>query len=585
LVFFIAFDVRVLGRVYALEYNDAAAGGYGAGLDWLTLHAWPTPYHPAYLFHQSTAILVALAGIYPADLNGFQAGVLVVNALVHFLSGLWAAGAARRIDLGMVDAATLGILVVAMPSVLVYASQWAPYVMLASLITAFTIVVFELFVADRNPRARWWSAGIGIGLIAGLYFPAVSIAVALIAAVFGRVALSSPRQADQWLGFGDGPPSVRLAIVTYLVICATGAAQGTLQTCFHLFPNWRIYDYDWDALAISFLVAMLVSVAPTIAILWSERHLGRWGRVIPGAAAPTLIGWLIAANVMAPFWRYAAEGALRSRSGVITMDRAHLVFFRFFEHFWNVLIVLALVVLLIAAMRAVVQKNRAIALLSFSGIAVCLLNLGAAMRTLVETPAVAVDAGRFGQGPRVFICALLTVTMAYLVMRTYPARLVRRATLAVVLFFAAASFWQDAAILGPATQRVKETVDKINATTTLHLRTNESPRVLCVNSRIPEECAMAYAFDHSRYPRARAILPPPQIKDGAVCLVRGNVSGDCQKAEEIWHRAACGPRNGPMLISEERAESDPYPKNTVFDGYFFGLRIDVSACPVGSVER
>jgi hypothetical protein len=562
----IALDTLILGRGYALEYNDATLGGFPAGVDWLTFHGWSTPHHPAYLFHQSTALLVAATGVYPKDLGAFHTAVLIANGFVQFATGFWGAGAARRLGLTVCDGLVLGIAVITMPAVLVYADQWTVFPWMAALFAAFALVFAEVWLLDRLPRRSWWSAGIGLGFLAGLYFPALPLALLIGMITLVRVTRSTPETVERWFGFEDRPPTAGLVSVTYATIWVTGAVIGTIPMWFVMFPKPWVYAYDWGQLGVSFLAAIGIATIPTAAIYWAERKLGRWGRLIPAAAGPVLIGWLIAGNVMAPFWYISAMGAIRSRTGLYDFS---LFFDRLFEHYWN-LFLIAVIGLL--ALTAFVSRRLSLrTLLALAAMAASLLALATAMKTFGDMPAVAVDPGRFGQGPRVVMVGLFTIVVAYILYRSH-----RATAVGAILIVGAISVWQYVTNIGPATREVRATVDSFNAFATQRL--GEAGQLLCAGSRIPDDCGMAYAYTHTRYPPATRILPSPKLRGGAVCYTR-TLPTTCEQAEELWRAAGCILRSGEMLISQETGSQLPRPPNSILQGPFYGLGMNMARCP------
>lgn len=225
-----AINVLVLKRNIYVELNDAGAGAFNGGLDWLSGHVWPTPYHPAIPFHELTGVIVWLAGVYPADLDGFEAWVWTFNALLVLLIGLWIAPSVHRLGLTYVDVLVVGLVAGAMPGVLIFSEQWTPFLPMGAAFAALSVRYVDFWRAPAPRRGEWLAVSVMTGFVAGFYFPALALLAPLGLLLVARLLrLDTREEARRWFGYADRGPGRVAWGMALLAVCIAGASVGTLQ--------------------------------------------------------------------------------------------------------------------------------------------------------------------------------------------------------------------------------------------------------------------------------------------------------------------------------------------------------------------
>lgn len=346
-----------------------------------------------------------------------------------------------------------------------------------------------------------------------------------------------------------------------------------------------MYAYHWDGLLVSFGIAMAVSAVPTLAIAYLARRLGRWGELLPAAIGPTIWGWILSANVLLAYWPYSAEGALFARAvGSGTFDIASQLD-KLSEYAWTLLPILVLALVPWAAWhawrrRAIDDPGWVFVLVGFTMIASTALG---GLRTFADQPSLAEAPGTFGLPMRVFLGWIAAVSIGYLWVRLtlrYSALATARV---IVLAVLATSLWHYYNLMGPAVADVRAFAAHADTLAERNIVEHDG-QVLCARARIPKDCALAYAFNHSRYPGSVAVLPPPPVRDDAVCYIkiRSTIS-DCLQAERAWARSGCARRQGRLLVAQEVSPETQFgPDVPVETGPFYNQRMALMSCPAPS---
>jgi len=553
------YDYFILENIYVLELNDNSAGNYNGGLGWLTLDVWTTPHHPAIFFQQLTGVLVLLSGIYPEDMDVFMILANITNVCVFISAGLIAANACFRLGLGYFDSFVLGLLVASMPAVINGATQWGPYTLLAPLFLAFGIIFYEHYCASTASRPNVWLVYTSLGFLVGLYFPSLALFGIIGFLILVKCFSLSSDELDQWLGFGQSPPSQRLRISTYSALAIFFASLYTIKFYFHLWPDADMYFYSWTGIAAGFGVALALSSVCAFIAYRIEPLVGRMGRLVPGVLGPFVWGWLLSANLLMPYWLYSAEGAFKHRSGLILPDTFETILSVYFSHHWHWFLILPLACSVFACIRFAkrpLRESSGDLIIITLGSGVVVATTIAAVRSMLTEEAIPEFPGHFGWISRYFLATITAISIAYIWTKHSSTELYRRLAIGLVIGISAASFYQYRDMLMKVLPEAHATLESTSSAIKQHLSAYPDGRIVCVHARLPEVCFSGYAWRHSRHPRSMASLPPRSLMEGAACYIR-KYPTSCREMESELVKTGCTSQTGPALIISEAKDTHP----------------------------
>jgi hypothetical protein len=173
---FVVIDRHVIGMGLPYLMEDHETGWFATGLNWLTLEPRLWTSHPSPFFNQISGLLVLFLDIDGTDkpIRQFANLVIVLQGAVAVAAGIWFSWASDLIGLNRWHRALLILLIFTFPT-LVFLSGHGVH---SYVIGLFGLPLgITLFAVLQENKSAIKIGGLGLGFMAGNYYPAILILV------------------------------------------------------------------------------------------------------------------------------------------------------------------------------------------------------------------------------------------------------------------------------------------------------------------------------------------------------------------------------------------------------------------------
>ncbi|HCR12584.1 MAG TPA: hypothetical protein PKD41_07265 [Solidesulfovibrio sp.] len=334
-----AFTLALSPHAYFQPVTDGPAFLAATGMDWLTLDPLVVWHLPGYLWMQVSACILLLTGLPLSSLTAFQAAGMAFQGLWLVGASAWTGALCARRGIGFWTLFCAAALCAAMPTAMGYARLWGHNYPLSLMTVPLALGVYRLGTEDAPPPWVAFTTLAGLGFMVANFLAVVCVAAA-VGVAFGVKALHRPVARRFFDCARPGRFPLALACLFFGLWALLNAGVYLLRIRF----GGTFASPAWYA-ALGAVAAAATYGARTLLrrVLDRPGIAGDWADIVLCLVA----GWLIGANVSAPFWGASFVGAALHKGGAasplpFTQALSQLSPLRFFGlHAWNVLLLWA----------------------------------------------------------------------------------------------------------------------------------------------------------------------------------------------------------------------------------------------------
>lgn len=334
-----ALTLALAPHAYFQPTTDAPAFLAATGMDWLTLDPLVVWHLPGYFWMQVSAGILLLTGLPVASLTAFQAVGMAFQGLWLVGASAWTGALNARRGLDFRTLFWAGALCAAMPTAMGYARIWGHNYPLSLMTAPLALGVYRLGSEDEPPPWVVFTTLAGLGFMVANFLAVICVAAA-VAAALGVKVLRRPLARRVFDCQSPGCFFLALLCLFFGVWALLNALPYLLRGRFGAVfssPAW------YAGLGVAAALAVYGGRASLRRLLDRPGFLGDWADIV----LSLLAGWLVGANVSAPFWGASFVGAALHKGGAAsTLPLGQALFqlspLRFFGlHAWNVLLLWA----------------------------------------------------------------------------------------------------------------------------------------------------------------------------------------------------------------------------------------------------
>ncbi|OHC73805.1 MAG: hypothetical protein A3G18_00540 [Rhodospirillales bacterium RIFCSPLOWO2_12_FULL_58_28] len=493
----LAVEYFITGRGYLIGKFDALAFMFCAGTKGTAI---TTYHHPGYLTQEIGSFLVFLSG---ADGSGeavdrfFVLGILFIILMV-FLCGWISAALAERGRIPWFVTLCLSVIMATMPAMAAFSTIFNNYIIYGLLLVPLSIGLYAVLAKKENDLLVTLSTFFLFGLATSLLYISIvfAIPVALVLAadfIFTRRDILSKRFA------GECPPPTERALLIVAVIAVflltfefSITAYGYFQSLEpdYLFANMIAFKgLIWK----SWVIILIPGAFTAWGMFWSAKISEPSRLFVTRAFGPSLLGFLVGANVYSHSWistgliAYKNQGGLKN-AGWETYLQALPV------NGLTLQLGLCLIVALTVGVHGLIRRNDRAFI--FAALAV----MGISINIIIGAPKVAGEAfssiNTFGLKERLFISSMVCL-MTFLVWMSKTTRRWLNFTLLIAISgIGIVSYFLEYIQGNKEFIREATAVNReVEETIATYLGNNPDGAVFCIRDEIAETCYRSYAYN------------------------------------------------------------------------------------------
>lgn len=334
-----AFTLALAPHAYFQPTTDGPAFLAATGMDWLTLDPLVVWHLPGYLWMQVSACILLLTGLPVASLTAFQTVGMAFQGLWLVGASAWTGALSARRGVSFWALFWAAALCAAMPTAMSYARIWGHNYPLSLMAVPLALGVYRLGTEDAPPPWVAFATLAGLGFMVANFLAVVCVAAA-VGVAFGVKALHRPVARRVFDCTQPGRFSLALACLFFGLWALLNAVPYLLRDLFggvFVSPAW------YAGLGMVAGGATYGARGFLRRVLDRPGGLGDWADIVLCLVA----GWLVGANVSAPFWGASFVGAALHKGGAASplpygQMLSQLSPLKFFGlHAWNVLLLWA----------------------------------------------------------------------------------------------------------------------------------------------------------------------------------------------------------------------------------------------------
>ena len=504
-------DISFFKRPYYAFPNDATPGMFGLGLGWLTGAPKEIFHIPGHTFNQITAFLILAVGQPTHDLAALNSLGVALQIVFTILASLWAGWILSRLSAGPLLAIALGAITATMPTMALHATIWHIYYPTGLVIAPACLALLCALAAQKPSPTIAWTSFAGLAFAAANHFGTLILFVAIATALFAAGWRHPSIVLDRIARAGS-------ATALETIFLAIGIAAASITVLFLLRPRW------WPQyMVIATVIGAVVGICATFAFRLSGALIDRLAR---GIALPSLLGWLVGANLAFGAWGISARLAFTQKGGASSGYSAMETFstLKLIEYInewkWHWFIIMLVGIGMYGLTRGR-QKSKFDHVRMFVSV-FCLIAVF--LNTLVVADMTLIKGARgiqlFGQSSRYFVMMIgpVAVGLAWL-MGQATGRFVA-ILVAMVLIGASADYWRAVS----STSIEIEANRHLESLVKNHLSGNSGNIIVCRRASLPVQCGVLYGYNNYRTDESIARLPRTELASGRILYLSDGTS-------------------------------------------------------------
>jgi hypothetical protein len=545
----ITVDLFVIHRSYSSFPNDALPGMLGLGLGWFT-GAPLTLFHiPGDAFNEISALILWAVGPPQTTLKLFNQWGVGVQIVLAVLMAAWAGSISVRLRLSAVLVVLLGAITATMPTMVLYATIWTMYFPLGLLIVPISLHFYAALTDGEPRRGANFLALCALGFLCANIFTGLVLALAVVFACIA--ATSKLTELGELFSAAPGNGALRYALKVLTLTAVIIALIGLVR------PVPLIGREAW-----AWIVALAAATTIVLAMRWARIP----DLVVSGIVVPLLIGWIVGANFLLPWWFRAAYHAYRTKGGAAPHYSAGELLSRLdpvgylTSWSWHWLLLVTAVVGTLAAVAAGREKGASARIARFVAafsLGALVLNIMVAVDVTLASPSFRPEL--FGQTSRYYLTAVGPI--AVVIVWASSAGLYRSGiVLALAALICASSFADYWRVTPPIVAEQVQTTRILDQLVDAHLAENSLNAVVCARTVLPDRCAVLYGYNNYRSPESLRILDRTEAASGRIIYVDdAQIVGGTGKVLE-----AIGNRWNKVMVIRETASADAAPEAPIW---------------------